>query len=635
MKNLKIKPAQNLDEIRYFEKFLLNDLSALKKMIEGNYFKDTTSRIGFEQEFCIIDENYKVSNSNQSLLKLLEDPSFATELAKFNVELNSPPFVFEHDCLQTMENFLWGKYQYALEIANKDQRSLVLAGILPTIRKYDLTIENITPNERYFALVKALSNMRGKEFELRIQGMDELIMKYDSAFLESATTSFQLHLQVHPDEFAEIYNIAQLIAAPVLSCAVNSPILFRKRLWAETRVALFQQSVDTRNIDTNLREYPSRAYFGDKWVNNSITELYQDNISFHRILLHANIQENALEMLQQGSIPQLQALQIHNSTAYRWNRPCYGVQNGEPFLRIENRILPAGPTIKDQMANAALWNGLIFGIQAHYPHFQEKLHFEDVRNNFILAARNGLQNSFKWIDHSLISADELLLKELIPLAKEGLALKNIDPADSSHYLSIIEERVKSKQTGSQWMISFGQKYKGKFSKEEIATTLTANTLYYQKLNQPIHTWTMENNHAFKDWTPANIVVEECMTTVLYTLQQSDIIQMASDMMEWQRIKYIAIEDEHRGLVGLLTSRKILNYFNNLVNHGAPSAATIETIMTTNLSTISPDAKMTEAIALMQKYQIGCIPVVKQGKLVGMLTEQDFLKLIDRLIRIKT
>lgn len=634
MKSLKIKPAQRTEEIQYFESMLLNDLSALQTMIDTGYFKDRSHRMGIEQEFCIVDASYKAANYNQVILKKLDDPLFATELAKFNLELNSPPLDFSEDCLQLLENFLLDKFKEASDIAEKERLHIMMAGILPTIRKYDLTIENITPNERYFALVKALGNMRGKEYELRIQGVDELIMKYDSAFLESATTSFQTHLQVHPDEFAEIYNITQLIAAPVLSCAVNSPVLFRKKLWAETRVALFQQSVDTRQIDTSLREYPARVQFGKKWVKNCITEIYREDITFHRVLLTAGQVQNATETLHAGEIPKLQALQTHNSTIYRWNRPCYGLYEGAPILRIENRILPAGPTIVDQMANATLWYGLIFGIQKNYPDFQTKMHFEDARNNFILAARNGLQNAFKWMNQKTYSAQELILKELLPLAKEGLELKKIQRSDIDKYLSVIEDRVKSGKTGAQWVISFSQSQQEHITEEEIHTTIASTSHYYQLLNQPIHTWTMENIHALKDWNPTSIVVEECMSTTLFTLKQTDIIQMASDMMEWNKIKYIAVEDEHGGLVGLLTSRKILDYFNKIVNHGMEPQASIESIMTTNLITVQPDAKITEAIVLMQKYQIGCIPVVKSGKLVGMLTEQDFLKMIDRLIRSK-
>lgn len=634
MKSLKIKPAQREEEIRYFESMLLNDLSVLQKMIDDGRFKDRVHRIGIEQEFCIVDESFKAANANQIILKKLNDPLFATELAKFNIELNSPPIEFSGDCLQLLENFLLDKFQTAVGIAKKEKLHILMAGILPTIRKFDLTIENITPSERYFALVKALGNMRGKEFELRIQGIDELIMKYDSAFLESATTSFQTHLQVHPDEFAEIYNITQLIAAPILSCAVNSPVLFRKKLWAETRVALFQQSVDTRQIDTSLRNYPARVNFGKQWVKNGITEIYHEDVTFHRVLLTAGELQNAAEALESGDTPQLQALQTHNSTIYRWNRPCYGMYEGEPILRIENRILPAGPTIADQMANASFWFGLIFGIQQTYPNFQTKMHFEDARNNFILAARNGLQNVFKWLNQKNYSAQELILKELLPLAKEGLALKKIQHEQIDHFLSIIEERVQSGKTGAQWIINFSQSKQDHLSEEEIQSTIAATSHYYQLLNQPIHTWTMDTMHALKDWNPASMVVEECMSTTLFALKQTDIIQMASDMMEWNKIKYIAVEDEHGGLVGLLTSRKILNYFNKIVHHGKEPEESIESIMTANLITVTPDTKISEAIVLMQKYQIGCVPVVKSGKLVGMLTEQDFLKMIDRLIRSK-
>jgi len=271
--------------------------------------------------------------------------------------------------------------------------------------------------------------MRGDEYDLRIQGMDELLMRFDTPLLEACNTGFQVHIQVAPDEFVHKYNLAQAITGPVLASAVNSPLLFGKRLWSETRVALFHQSVDTRQVGDHLRESSPRVTFGNEWLKNSILEIYKEDIARYRVMLSSNITEDVDEILDNGDIPKLMALQVHNGTVYRWNRPCYGISNGVPHLRIENRIFPSGPTVTDEIANASFWLGLLNGMDEAYDDITKKLDFDDARMNFFAASKLGLDTKFKWVDDNRYSAVELITEELLPLAKKGLENANIYEGD--------------------------------------------------------------------------------------------------------------------------------------------------------------------------------------------------------------
>ena len=247
--------------------------------------------------------------------------------------------------------------------AQEFNADIVLTGILPTLRRSDLVLENMTDRPRYFELNKALVELRGGEFQIHIKGIDEILILHESMMLEACNTSFQIHYQVEPSNFANLYNLAQAISAPLLSCAVNSPLLFNKRLWNETRLALFQHSIDERNPVLQQRFRPPRATFGDNWIRGSVLEIYQENVARYRNLITADINENSLEVLSRGEIPQLKALCLHNGTVWRWNRPCYGVIEGKPHLRIENRILPSGPTILDEIANTAFFAGMLAGME--------------------------------------------------------------------------------------------------------------------------------------------------------------------------------------------------------------------------------------------------------------------------------
>lgn len=631
----RVKLADSQEEVQRFMKYVLKDIRALKKMLnEDGWFEKEPIRIGAEQELCLVDRHSKASPRNMEVLDKLNDENFTTEFAKFNLEINLDPQEFKDDCLTLMENQLQEKIDKVRAVVEEMGGEILLTGILPTIRKADVDLKNLTPLQRYRALCKAINKLRGGDFDLRIQGMDELLMKFDSPLLEACNTGFQVHLQVAPEEFVRKYNIAQAITAPVLAAAVGSPIFFGKRLWSETRIALFQQSVDTRTVGDHLRESSPRVTFGNEWVNESILEIFQEDTARYRVMLSSEVTEDVEKLLEEGTPPALNALQVHNGTVYRWNRPCYGVSNGKAHLRIENRVFPSGPTVTDEMANAAFWLGLLNKMEDYHPDITEVMDFDDARMNFIAASKMGLDTKFRWIDDRRINAVDLITKELLPIAREGLEKVNIRQSDIDSYLEIIEERVSSGQTGATWIINnYASLMKENSSKEQALAAITTAMIKNQKKGEPVHKWGRARMDDLEHWQPSSLIVEEFMTTDLFTVQKDDIIEFVSDLIDWRRIRYVPVEDDKNHLVGLVTMRNIFKEYSKSLNHNEDIPQTVADIMIRNPITVHPEASIMEAMDLMDGQKIGCLPVVKNNRLVGIITEQNYMTIAARLLRV--
>ncbi|MHC4610724.1 MAG: glutamate-cysteine ligase family protein, partial [Planctomycetota bacterium] len=401
------------EQRRAFLKHLLADLRALEQMLAEGRIESDVRRIGAEQELVLVDKNHQPAPVALEVLDRLGSDDFTTELAKFNVEFNLAPLAFHGDCLRGMERQLEAAVRRVREAAGPVGADAILTGILPTLRKTHLNLDNMTPRPRYFALNDAITRLRGSDYELRFTGADELTVKHDSVMLESCNTGFQVHFQVSPEEFTRRYNIAQAAAAPVMAAAVNSPLLFGKRLWRETRISLFQQAVDTRTSGHHVDTRQARVSFGDRWVDSSVLEIFRDDIARLRVLLSIEITEDPLEVLAEGKVPELYALRLHNSTVYRWNRPCYGVCDGKAHLRIENRVLPAGPTVIDSVANAAFWLGLVNGMAREYGDVTAVMDFDDAKANFLAAARPGLRSQLVWMDQQPTPVRELICQRLL------------------------------------------------------------------------------------------------------------------------------------------------------------------------------------------------------------------------------
>jgi len=474
----------------------------------------------------------------------------------------------------------------------------------------------------------------GHNFEVNLNGIDELHITHDSPLLEACNTSFQVHLQVAPSNFVELYNIAQTLTGPVIALSANSPLVFGKRLWHESRIAMFQQSVDTRTSQQHLRERSPRVNFGNDWLHTSILEIYKEDISRFRVLMTADEKEESWDKIHAGQTPSLKALQVHNSTVYRWNRPCYGISsNGKPHLRIENRVLPAGPTILDATANAAFWLGAMQGLHSEYGDITKQLGWDDVRDNFTKAARYGLDSKFTWFDDNKYSAVDLILKVLLPIARKGLEERNIAPGDIDRYLGLVEERVGKHCTGARWQLRAFTKLKKSITNDEAAAVLTACIIENQEKEMPVHEWKIPDPDDLREYVPSRLRVDEFMTTDLITAQKEDLIDLVTEMMNWHKVRYMPVEDTKGNLVGLITSRRLLKFYSHKSQREGREVAVVENLMIEDPITISPKATITEALRIMREHKVGCLPVVvgENKELAGIITEMDFLRVSSRLI----
>ena len=619
---------------RQFMRAILADLRALERMLAEGRFETGVRRIGAEQEMFLVDRSFNPAPGALKLLDKLGDPHFTTELGLFNLELNLDPQPFSGEGLGNMERQVVELMEKARRAAGELDLAPVLAGILPTIRKSDLGLENMVPSQRYMALNRVMNKMRGGAFEFSIKGIDELRVKHDSVMVEACNCSFQVHLQVDPAEFGRMYNLAQAIAGPLLSTCTNSPLLFGRRLWAETRIALFQQAVDTRSAKEHLRESSARVTFGNHWVKQSVLEIYKEDVARFRTLVGTDLDEDPMEKLDRGEIPTLKALRLHNGTIYRWNRACYGVLDGKAHLRIENRVMPAGPSVVDEIANAALWLGLMVEADRSIEDVTARLDFDHAQANFYAAAREGLGAHFTWLDGEEITAYRLVLDKLLPMAEAGLRAQGIAEEDSKKYLGVIDARVRTGRNGTRWALSSlaGMKDKGKPT--ERLSALVAATLNRQATGRPVAEW--ERARLDEAGNPKHNFtrVEQYMTTDLFTVQVDDAVDLVANLMGWERIRHVPVEDQDHRLIGLVSYRSVLRmYTSGRLSVSSPSMAVSE-IMKTDVITVGPQTGTLEAIATMRRYRIGCLPVTQDGKLVGILTEENFLDLAAELLEQK-
>jgi CBS domain-containing protein len=618
-------------ELRVFTQALLRDVRALEQLLQGDQIESGVRRIGLEQELFLVDDMWRPAPVAVEALERIADPRVTSEIGRFNLECNLEPLLFGGNCLRLMENRLYDLLEKVRKTVRDLGAEVVLAGILPTLRKSDLTLDNMVPADRYYALNDALTRLRGGDYDLRIKGTDELRITHDSVMLEAANASFQVHFQVGPEEFARLYNIAMAVTGPVLAAAVNSPLMLGKRLWAETRIAVFQQSVDTRNPIPDVRDVPARVSFGREWVNESVIEIFKSDVSRFRVLLGRAIDEDPFEVMKQGRVPSLQALQLFNSTVYRWNRACYGVADGSAHLRIENRVLPCGPTIRDEVANAGFWFGLMSGLAEEVDDVREVIAFDSVFTNFLSAARHGLDAHLTWFDGEPVTAQKLICDTLLPLARRGLQVRGIEAADIERYLDTVEARVDSRRTGAQWQLGSLAEMGEKGTVEERMAALVAAMVERQRHGRPVHEWDRAQLDEAGSWKPSYLRIEQYMSTDLLTVNEEEAIDLVANLMDWHRIHHVPVEDNEHRLVGLVSHRPLLRFLASDEGRREEGPVPVSRVMLRNLVTIGPETSTLEAIDVMREHRISCLPVVKDDRLIGMVTEHDFMRIAGQLL----
>ena len=616
------KVEQHVDEKKSqtFMKALLEDLRALAFMLADDRIESCVTRVGAEQEMFLIDRYLRPAPVSLEVLKHANDSRLTTEIARFNLEANLTPLELTNKCFSRMEIELQQIIDLARNSAEAQGADVLLSGILPTLQKSDLTLDNLTPISRYHELDRGVIRMRGGPLSIHIKGLDELHLTHDNIMMESCNTSFQVHFQSNAKDFANHYNVAQAITAPVLAVAVNSPLLFGQRLWQETRVALFQHSTDERSRPQLARNQPTRVSFGDRWLEDSVIELFHDQITRFRPIMISEPDENPFQVLAHGETPLLSALRMHNGTVWRWNRACYGVNEGVAHLRIENRALPSGPTVVDEIANAAFFIGLMAALPKAYGEIRKRMAFDDAKMNFFRAARHGLDAQFAWIDGHTHSACSLILDHLLPLAHQGLRDANVASEDIDKYLGIIEARAQSRQTGAGWIMKSLAAMEGSTSKDARQRNLTSSMLAGQKTGQPIHRWSIIGKAEPREWEHGYRTVGQFMSTDLFTVKPDDLIDLAASVMDWRHVRHVPVEDDEGHLVGLITHRGLLRMMTS-----GNRANTVSEVMVPNPVTVSPSTSSLKAIEIMRSNRVGCLPVVEGDQLVGIVTSYDFLE----------
>ena len=476
------------DRTRYREK-VRRCLDVFARMLRESRFDAESPMTGLEIELNLVDELGDPALRNAEALEAIADPDFQTELGQFNLEINVPPKQLKDRGFTAFEEGVRASLNGAETTASKVGAHMVMIGILPTLSAGHMSPDSLTPNPRYQLLSDQILAARGEDIVIDISGPERLRTTTDSIVPEAACTSTQLHIQVSPEDFPAYWNASQAIAGVQLALGANSPFLLGRELWRETRVPLFEQATDTRSEELKAQGVRPRVWFGERWIN-SIFDLFEENARYFPALLPVLEEEDPLDELEAGRTPSLAELRLHNGTVYRWNRPVYDVVDGTPHLRVENRVLPAGPTVADTMANAAFYFGLVRALAEHERPLWSQMSFSAAEENFQVAARLGIDAKVYWPGLGQVSATELVVRRLLPMARVGLDAWGVQPDERDRLLGIIEQRCIVGQNGASWFADrFAARVTGQDEVRLDALRATLNEYReHMHTNQPVHTW---------------------------------------------------------------------------------------------------------------------------------------------------
>lgn len=473
------------DRRRYRDK-VRRCLDVFAQMLREARFEFDQPKAGLEIELNLVDDRGDPAMKNAEVLAAIAEPDWATELGQFNVEINVMPESLEGDGPVRLEKVVRDRLNHAESRAHTVGGHLVMVGILPTLRESDVHEGTLSANPRYKLLNEQIFEARGEDLHLSIDGEETLDTYADSITPEAACTSLQLHLQVSPAAFAAHWNAAQAIAGAQVAVAANSPFLFGRQLWQETRIPLFEQATDTRPVELKTQGVRPRVWFGERWIT-SVFDLFEENARYFPALLPICEDADPREELARGVTPALDELTLHNGTVYRWNRPVYAVVGDIPHLRVENRVLPAGPSVADAAANAAFY----YGLMRMLPHAERpvwtRMSFAAAGDNLHAAARHGLEARLYWPGLGEVAAAELILRRLLPLAYEGLDLWGVNPEPRDRLLGIIEQRCVTGRTGASWQIDTVEEL-GDLDRHEALRRMTLRYIEHMHTNEPVHTW---------------------------------------------------------------------------------------------------------------------------------------------------
>lgn len=478
------------DTMRYRHK-LRRCLDVLRLMLDDLVFDADSLKTGLEVEVNIVDNDAQPAMRNAEILQAFANPTFQRELGRFNLEINVPPRLIAGEGLAAYEHFIRSSLTMADEYAHHVGTCLVLIGILPTLTEAHTVLANLTPVPRYLVLNREILGARGGNIDIDIAGQERLAVRTDSIGPEAACTSVQFHIQVPADRFANYWNASQAIAGPQLAAGANSPFVFGRRLWDETRIALFEQAADTRSEELRTQGVRPRVWFGERWIT-STTELFEENLRYFPPLLPLLDDEDPVQVFRDGGVPRLPELRLHNGTVYRWNRPVYDIMDGRPHLRVENRVLPAGPTVVDMLANAAFYFGLTRALAEADDSVWNHMAFSIAAQNFRRGAEHGLRATMWWPGHGELPAGGLIRDQLLPLAADGLDRFGTDPAVRDRLLGIIEGRCATGRTGAVWQAeTVAALERAGQSRREALAGMLHRYMTLMHTNTPVHTWPLD------------------------------------------------------------------------------------------------------------------------------------------------
>jgi len=474
---------------RYREKVRVG-LDVFEQMLAHSQFEFDRPMTGMEIELNLVDTDYRPRMDNAEVLKAIENPDYQTELARYNIEFNVSPRPLRGNAAIELEADLRESLNQAEKKCNEVGSHIVMIGILPTVMPEHFDGDWMSANTRYQALNDAVLAARGEDIYLDIEGPSgERLSRFaDSLAPESACTSMQLHLQVEPAQFAAHWNAAQVLAGAQLALGANSPFFLGRQLWHETRIELFSQAADTRSIELKNQGVRPRVFFGERWIT-SIFDLFEENVRYFPALLPEISDEDPVAVLAAGGVPELPELRLHNGTVYRWNRPIYDILKGRPHLRVENRVLPAGPSIIDSMANSAFYYGVLCMLAQDDRPVWTRMSFVAAEENFFAGARDGIDSRLYWPGRGEVPATELVLRHLLPLAHEGLIQWGVAPEVRDRYLSVIEGRCLTGTNGASWQIEAVRRLEdGGVDRVEALRRMLALYTEQMHANAPVHTW---------------------------------------------------------------------------------------------------------------------------------------------------
>jgi hypothetical protein len=475
------------DNTRYKQK-IRRCLDVFAMMLDDFGFDTERPMTGLEIEIHLIDFDANPAMCNGEVLAELKDPTFQTELGKFNLEHNVRPRVISGDGLADYECDISARLARANEVARKKDACLVLIGVNPTMTQQHTVLDNISPDPRYVRLNDQIFYHRGEDMPIDISGTERLQTVVDSIMPEAAGTSAQFHMQVAPDQFPSYWNASQAIAGAQLVAGANSPFVFGRQPWHESRIAMFTQSTDTRPDELKNQGVRPRVWFGERWIT-SIFDLFEENVRYFPALLPICDDEDPVEVFRAGGVPRLPELRLHNGTVYRWNRPVYDIMNGRPHLRVENRVMPAGPTVVDMLANAAFYFGLVAELAHADRPIWTQLPFTAAELNFVGACRHGIEATQFWPRLGELPGTTLVRDVLLPAAHAGLERYGVDAAIRDRLLAIIEQRCVLRRNGATWQINtVARLEESGLSRQAALREMLQRYVAHADTGAPVHTW---------------------------------------------------------------------------------------------------------------------------------------------------